>query len=411
MGKMSKIHQEHRDDCYIALLPFLHQIGGHHIVLQYDDSTICKELNNQERQFYETSPQDLREFLPKYKGTVEVNIQEDEHGVKRFLARHQNRGSENDDSDFDHGAAITRRHSDVINYNDVNNNEENVNVNSPDNSGRNASAKSAHSNPIVKKLQNRFYDKIKQSQTRNFRFLLLENIVAKYEHPCILDIKMGTQQHGDDASEEKKRIQMLKCQNSTSSVIGSRLCGMQVFQVSSYKYVHYDKYTGRTLNVDGFRGKLLQFIHNGLKYRIDVIDPIIEKLKNLHEVVKSKGSYRFYGSSLLILYDGKEPYMSSSPSSEVLDTPDSVKVDVRMIDFAHSTHADYNNHKPHSGPDNGYLFGLENLIKIFNDIKKDCLNRMQQEDYSSNNDTNDTSYSIEADESCDGIDACKGANN
>ena len=59
-------------------------------------------------------------------------------------------------------------------------------------------------------------------------FLLLENIVAKYKYPCILDIKMGTQQHGDDANEHKKKVQTLKCQMSTSSKIGSRLCGMQV---------------------------------------------------------------------------------------------------------------------------------------------------------------------------------------
>lgn len=63
-------------------------------------------------------------------------------------------------------------------------------------------------------------------------FLMMENITSSYRRPCVLDLKMGTRQHGDDASAEKRTKQIAKCAASTSATLGVRLCGMQVKYVA-----------------------------------------------------------------------------------------------------------------------------------------------------------------------------------
>jgi inositol-hexakisphosphate kinase len=79
-----------------------------------------------------------------------------------------------------------------------------------------------------------------------------------------------------------------------------------VYQANSGKFICHNKYFGRSLTVEDFKLALRQFLHNGCELRADLIASIIHKLERLHRMVERQDSFRFYSSSLLIMYDGTE---------------------------------------------------------------------------------------------------------
>lgn len=124
-------------------------------------------------------------------------------------------------------------------------------------------------------------------------------------------------------------------------------------------------------------------------------------------------SYRFYSSSLLVIYDGELPCSRRSTEDRLSDEegeeeeeeeeeeqgafgfPHSTGgasassssgassgansssgnsrpvVDVRMIDFAHTTCRHYREDSVvHEGQDSGYIFGLQNLITIISQLEE-----------------------------------------
>ena len=96
------------------------------------------------------------------------------------------------------------------------------------------------------------------------------------------------------------------------------------------------------------------FIFDGIKYRIDVVKEIIQRLKRLRDVIRQLDTYRFFASSLLIVYE-------SDPTVPLV-------VDVKIIDFENITHSGYNDSIQYEGPDEGFLLGLESLISIFDSV-------------------------------------------
>lgn len=80
---------------------------------------------------------------------------------------------------------------------------------------------------------------------------------------------------------------------------------IQVYQLNTGHYLCRNKYYGRGLSIEGFRQALHQYLHNGNGLRQDLFEPILNKLRSLKAVLERQASYRFYSSSLLIIYEGQ----------------------------------------------------------------------------------------------------------
>ncbi|NXA33464.1 IP6K1 kinase, partial [Eudromia elegans] len=423
VGKYGK-NATQSGDRGVLLEPFIHQVGGHSSMMRYDDHTVCKPLITREQRFYESLPPEMKEFTPEYKGVVSVCFEGDSDGYINLVAYPyvENEALEQDDTPErdqprrKHSRRSLHRSSSGTEHKEekpglaTDGTDSIQEMKSPrvdlhihsdvpfqmldGNSG--LSSEKISYNPWSLRCHKQQLSRMRsESKDRKlYKFLLLENVVHHFKFPCVLDLKMGTRQHGDDASEEKAARQMKKCEQSTSATLGVRVCGMQVYQLDTGHYLCRNKYYGRGLSIEGFRNALYQYLHNGLELRKDLFEPILGKLRSLKAVLERQASYRFYSSSLLIIYDGKdsraglcaerraEPRLKRADSALGESLPaggaaepgpsGQPKVDVRMIDFAHSTFKGFRDDPTvHDGPDVGYVFGLESLINIMEQMREE----------------------------------------
>jgi probable phosphoglycerate mutase len=178
-------------------------------------------------------------------------------------------------------------------------------------------------------------------------YLILENLSHGLRKPHILDLKIGTRQHGRFDSPEKQQRKQERCDSTTSATMGLRLAGMQKWSSHEKRFVLKDKYWGRVLKDQELEQTLIDFVNddsskahdvdndtrrpvllggddsNGAAScsdvsdnvyvptpRVAVVKEIIAQLEAMMAALLTT-RWRFFGSSILIVFDS-EPNEHSS---------------------------------------------------------------------------------------------------
>jgi len=249
--------------------------------------------------------------------------------------------------------------------------------------------------------------------------LVLENVLAGFERPSFMDIKLGARLWADDAPPAKRAKLDGVASKTTSGSLGFRIAGMQIWEPSTSQtrtdqtehssrievskskggaYRAYDKFYGRSLTNDNvgsaFEALLLdQSDESTREYMGEIIRDIDESIEEIESVLAVNES-RMYSASVLLVFEGdaearkrlvnaavaramktdedekqgNDTVEDQEPEDENDNDEDEEEekklFDVRIIDFAHAAWT------PGQGPDENMLNGVRNVRRVIQGLFK-----------------------------------------
>ncbi|KEG08971.1 putative inositol polyphosphate kinase-like protein [Trypanosoma grayi] len=181
------------------------------------------------------------------------------------------------------------------------------------------------------------------------QLIVLEDLCGGFAHPCVLDIKMGSRQYGLNPSEAKLRSKERKAALSTSLQYGVRLAGMRRWCADTHQYETRSKIAGRHLTLAELRDTVRHFLQNSARLRRH----FRRQLLRLRGAFTKQSVFRFFTSSLLLVYDADRPLLSAR---------------VVMVDFAFTYERDElllgGDPEAAQEHDVGYIKALDTLLDI-----------------------------------------------
>lgn len=184
--------------------------------------------------------------------------------------------------------------------------------------------------------------------------IVMENLCRDFTKPCVLDLKVGTTRWAPDSDPNRLLHIRDKEEGTLAQQIGLRISGMRVWVRETDSFVQYPKSWGRLLHHANFADSLALFFSvcsDARAISATIIPKFQCKLAALLEWALQQRSLRFFGTSLLLIYDG------ANLNSDVR---------LKMVDFAHVFPSD-------GESDEGLVTAVRNLIQYFKAIETESV--------------------------------------